>query len=528
MASLVEAQQSYDIQVIQNFGEIKAAEQKVRFARLDLDKLLGDTTTTEIIDKLGLSLDATLDGTNTATAFSPSRKILETMATNSEAQFLANRANTPTADPGAGAAKPNVLPAEKLAQTQDASILTVITSLPAASDAASNAPGMPRRKAEIDFSQYAKIERLGDGEAKQKLRKFDDDFQLAQKELGKATSDYEGTRRLFEKEYVTKTELTNSSLLLENNRLKVQTADTARALYTKYEFLKACEEAVSKFEDALRELDRTRKSAVSKLAQAEARMKSAQGRYNLEDRQRKELYEQWDKCLIPAKKQGLVVYGGADEDRYWGGEERIREGATVRERQSIITIPDMTKMGVRVKIHETYIKKIKKGQKATITVDAYADQVLKGEVTKVGLLPDSGNRWMNPDLKVYLTTISVEGVHDWLKPGMSAKVEIEVDHLNDVVFVPIQAVFPEEGKQVCYLDRGTDRERRLVTVGESNDEFIEIKTGLKEGELVCLRAPESVLTPASDNGKTQDRKEETTPPTTPVVPVENPTAAKPS
>ncbi|HRZ99718.1 MAG TPA: HlyD family efflux transporter periplasmic adaptor subunit, partial [Candidatus Paceibacterota bacterium] len=499
-ASLVEAQQAYDIQVIQNFGEIKAAEQKVRFARLDLDRLLGDSTTTEIVDKLGLSLDLSHDSANSAEAFSPSLRILASMATNTEAHLIASRAGSAPAEPANGGARPAGMPPATLAQGPEASVLTVMASLSNGSDVASDAPGLPRRKADIDFSQYAKIDRLGDGEAKQKLRKFDDDFQLALKELGKATSDYEGTLRLFEKEYVTKTELTNSALLLENNRLKVQTAETARALYTKYEFLKACEEAVSKFEDALRELDRTRKSAVSKLAQAEARLKSAQGRYNLEDRQRKELYEQLDKCIIPAEKQGLVVYGGADEDRYWGGEERIREGATVRERQSIITIPDMTKMGVRVKIHETYIKRIKKGQKATITVDAYADQVLKGEVTKVGLLPDSGNRWMNPDLKVYLTTISVEGVHDWLKPGMSAKVEIQVDHLDDVVFVPIQAVFPEEGQQVCYLDRGAKRERRVVSVGESNDEFIEIKTGLKEGERICLRAPPSVVTPGTENG----------------------------
>ena len=55
---------------------------------------------------------------------------------------------------------------------------------------------------------------------------------------------------------------------------------------------------------------------------------------------------------------------------FYGGEERIREGATVRERQSIITIPDMNKMSVRVRIHETYIKKVKKGQRAKITVDA--------------------------------------------------------------------------------------------------------------------------------------------------------------
>ena len=163
----------------------------------------------------------------------------------------------------------------------------------------------------------------------------------------------------------------------------------------------------------------------------------------------------------------------------------------MRERQSIITIPDMTKMSVRVKIHESYIKKVKKSQRARITVDAFPDTVLEGEVSKVGVLPDSQNRWMNPDMKVYLTTITINGTNDWLKPGMSAKVEILANCLSNVVYVPVQAVGPSEGKQVCYVANGHTPECRTVEIGEFNDEFIEIKNGLKEGERVLLRAVES-------------------------------------
>ena len=163
----------------------------------------------------------------------------------------------------------------------------------------------------------------------------------------------------------------------------------------------------------------------------------------------------------------------------------------MRERQAIITIPDMTKMSVRVKIHESYIKKVKKGQKARITVDAFPDTVLEGEVTKVGVLPDSQNRWMNPDMKVYLTTITIHGTNDWLKPGMSAKVEILVNCLANVVYVPVQAVSPLEGKQVCYVATAGKPECRTVEIGEFNDEFIEIKSGLKEGERVLLRPVET-------------------------------------
>src|SRR5687768_4559544 len=130
-----------------------------------------------------------------------------------------------------------------------------------------------------------------------------------------------------------------------------------------------------------------------------------------------------EKCSIRAKRPGLVVYGGRNRYEYYPQEE-IREGALVREQQPILTIPDMTKMSVKVRIHESHIKKVRKGQMVKITLDAFPDKTLTGEVTKVGVLPDSQNQWMNPDMKVYLTTITINGTHDWLKPGMSSKVEI--------------------------------------------------------------------------------------------------------
>jgi HlyD family secretion protein len=247
------------------------------------------------------------------------------------------------------------------------------------------------------------------------------------------------------------------------------------------------------------------------LAQARARLNSAKGQYEVQLRQRQDLAEQLDKCILPARKSGLVVYGGAgDQEVYYGNQEPIREGATVRERQAIITIPDLSRMSVKVKIHESYIKKIKKGLTARITVDAFPDETLTGEITKVGVLPDSQNRWMSPDLKVYLTTVTIDGTHDWVKPGMSAKVEILVNKLEDVVYVPIQAVSPDNGRQICYVAGGFKPERRELEVGEFTDEFIEVRSGLKEGERVLLRLPDGVETnrngkelPPADNSEKQ-------------------------
>lgn len=526
LASLTDAQQGYEIQVNQNESDVKGAEQKVRFARMDFDKFLGDSVTTGLVKELGLDKLIAEASTNDVTAGFPPDK----------PDGPASKPTAPSAPPGpnrqltGGGSKPttSAAPVTILAQEKwdipppNAPRPPTGPRPPAASEPAAT-PSLPTFElpstADIDFGKYANLEILGDGEAKQKLRKMDDDLQVAQKELGQAKVTLEGTQRLFEKGFVTKTDLQRDEIAYDNSRLKVQTAETARDLFLKYDFPKSAEESLSKYLDTVRELDKTRRLAISKLAQAEARLKSGQGQYEVQLRQRQDLQEQRDKCIIFAKKTGLVVYGSG-RDEFYGNQEPMREGATVRERQAIITIPDLTRMSVNVKIHETYIKKIRKGQKARVTVDAFADKVLTGEVTKVSVLPDSQNRWMNPDLKVYSVTVAIDGTQDWVKPGMSSKVEVMVNRLADVVQVPVQAVSLNEGKQVCYVVGGLKPERREVEIGEFTDEFIEVKSGIKEGERVLLRTPDGV---ESDNGretKPDDAK--------PEAPAEKPAPSKPT
>ena len=525
-ASLTDAQQNYEIQLNQNLSDIKAAEQKARFGRMDFDKFLGDTVTQEIVEKVDLEKQLADAAANKIEQSAPTEPPSKSAPPTLVAQVnsgLTVASGPQTDSPRAVVLAGGVEPGEPPPQ-----------ATPPPSKPAEAAKGEGKAKNYeipksilIDFSPYARIEALGDGEAKQKLRKLEDDLLVSQKELGQAKSTLDGTRRLFDRGFVTKTDLQRDEIAYENSRLKVQTTETARSLFIKYEFLKSAEEFLSKYAEAAREFDRARKAAVSKLAQAEAKLKSAQAQYNVQLRQRKELNDQLEKCLIKAKKPGLVVYGGSRDDMmYYGGEERIREGATVRERQAIITIPDMTMMSVNVKIHESYIKKIKKGQKARITVDAFPDQVLDGEVTKVGVLPDSQNRWMNPDMKVYLTKITIDGTHDWVKPGMSAKVEILVDRLADVVYVPIQAVTPSDGKQFATVVGGFKADRREVEIGQFNDEFIEIKKGLKEGERVLLRAPEAAAPEGDDKAKDPKGEEKKTQPEQPSSPTPAPPTGK--
>jgi multidrug resistance efflux pump len=550
LSSLIEAQQAYDIQYNQNKSDLKAAEQKAQFAFMDLEKYLGEKVTKEITERLDLKMPAFTNDYEISDA--DLEPVLPDLTPASNFQRPAGM------PPGMGAMPPNMQgmgdpgpppnamagqPGARRADAQnrprregegsaaapegmrqrpqrrpDTNAVDLqsipgglMASAPALTNILNKKPSKPvsTNEIQIDYSKYADTNKLADGAAKQALRKLMDDLLIARQDLALSMTHLEGSKRLFEKEFITKNEFDNESLTVDKNVLKVQTSQTAYDLFIRYEFSRTSQDYVSKYDEALRSLSRARKEAVSKQAQARARLKSAEGRYRIEMEQRAELFEQMTNCVIRAKRPGLVVYGGSGDDRRFGNEEPIREGATVRERQSIITIPDMTQMSLKVKIHESQIKKVVKGQKARVQVDAFPDQKLMGEVTKVSVLPDSGNRWMNPDMKVYATVIAIEGSREWLKPGMSAKVEVLVKELTDVIYIPIQAVVPIKGKQYCFIANGGAPEQRAVEVGDFNEEFIEIKSGLKAGEKVLLRTPPGVET---DQIETGDRMSEDAPP----------------
>ena len=242
------------------------------------------------------------------------------------------------------------------------------------------------------------------------------------------------------------------------------------------------------------------KENIAQKAQEADRYSSAERKYNLERVKLADVNEQIELATITAQRPGLVVYGASNQNsmRYRSSnQEAIQEGATVRERQSILTIPDMREMAVKVNIHESAVQRVAVGQSVKVSVDAFPDEQLTGIVTKVAVVADSANSFMNPDLKVYPTTIKIDGTHEWLRPGMSSEIEILVQSLEDVIYIPIQAVTYFEDKRVVYVSRRGRAERREIEVGTFSDSYIEIVGGLEEGEEVLLLPPQQSLNDTS-------------------------------
>ncbi|MBL4590336.1 MAG: efflux RND transporter periplasmic adaptor subunit, partial [Phycisphaerales bacterium] len=186
---------------------------------------------------------------------------------------------------------------------------------------------------------------------------------------------------------------------------------------------------------------------------------------------------------------GMVVYATSSEFSWRGDTQPLDEGQEVRERQELIHLPTADSMMVVIRVHESSLGKIKIGQKAELIVDALPDSIFTGIVTKIAPLPDAQSVFMNPDLKVYDTQIMIDGIYPALRTGMSCQATVLVDHYDDALAVPMQAVVGRNGQSVVYVVVGSESEPRIIETGLDNNAMIHVLSGLDEGDRVLLTPP---------------------------------------
>ncbi len=303
--------------------------------------------------------------------------------------------------------------------------------------------------------------------------------------MEKASDFLEGTLKLYDANYASELELKGAKLDVARYSIQEKAALKDLQLYQLYDFPKEAETFLSNYNEAKLELVRTQARARAQLAQARAKLVSAKATYEMQKKRLEKLNDQIKACVIKAPAVGQAVYWSSTQQ--WS-RVKIEQGADVPEGYKIITIPDASKMKVEIKVHENWIDKIQLGQEAKITIAAFSDKAFTGKVLKKAPLAEP-QRWLNPDLKVYPTDVSIDGTHDFLKTGMTGKVEVTIDELHDVLYVPIQSVVTVGEKEMCYVMASSHAEKREVETGLFNDDFVEIKSGLTEGEKVLLDPP---------------------------------------
>lgn len=224
-------------------------------------------------------------------------------------------------------------------------------------------------------------------------------------------------------------------------------------------------------------------------ADTQQQLEDAQYDYDTAQSQLAETESDLAETVITAPMDGVVV-----------GEPKTAGTMAVQGSDNptvIMRIADLSSKQILAKVDETDIGNVKVGQDATFTVDTYPNKTFTAHVSKISQT-DASNTWdtqkssststassSSASVIYYYVTLDVDDPDNELFPSMTARVEINTADKQDALVVPISTLKTDtNGSYVIVRNPDGSEENRYVTVGIYSDEYVEILSGLEEGENV--------------------------------------------
>ena len=330
--------------------------------------------------------------------------------------------------------------------------------------------------AKISVNEYEK------GTFVQELQGLDAEVTIAMENLRGAENQFEYTQKMFRKGFVTKLQLEADEFAVKRSNLELSQSKTKRKVLVDFTKEKMLED--------LRSAVKTATSGV----------KQKQSALALEKRSLDRITEQFKNCVIVAPKPGMVVYH--NERSRWGRSQsaQIEEGATVREHQAIVKLPDFTKMQVKVSVHESKVQQVAIGDRASLTIQGY-NEPLSGIVVEIANQPEQAS-WYQAKVKEYATIVKIDEIPPGMVPGMSAEVVIDVEERSDVLKLPVESVIEIGGEFFAWTSGTGGYEKRQLEVIKSekgdarvltDSKFIAVSAGVEENDVVVLNPRDAVV-----------------------------------
>jgi HlyD family secretion protein len=227
---------------------------------------------------------------------------------------------------------------------------------------------------------------------------------------------------------------------------------------------------------------------VHKIAQAKSALDEVTaGLENLHKRL-EQTKKQLAETAITAPSEGIVILYETFRD---GQHRKPRVGDTVLQNQPILYLPDISSMIVKTSIREVDLHKVKTGQPCAIAVEAYPDKKLLGTVSFIGALA-SDKRGGNTGAKYFQMTVAVTTADSDLRPGMTARINILTETVESALTLPLYAVFEESDGCYCFRAEHRTFEKKYLTTGRRNEDFIEILDGIREFDRVSIVRPSTL------------------------------------
>ena len=156
----------------------------------------------------------------------------------------------------------------------------------------------------------------------------------------------------------------------------------------------------------------------------------------------------------------------------------------------VLTIADLNEMIINAHINQADVTRLHVDQEVEVQIEAVAGLTVTGRVERI-----APQATLKNNIKGFAVRILLKDIDEQVRPGMTANIKVPVASVEDVLAVPLAAVFteknPETGmaERFVYVKKEEAYERRPVQIGISDFFFAEIQSGLSPGEVVCLELP---------------------------------------
>ncbi len=308
--------------------------------------------------------------------------------------------------------------------------------------------------AEISITEYL------EGTYQEDRSKVEKEIFEAEQTVRKSELSYDSAMRLTAKGVFKGLQLDGEKFAVDSAKKDLQLKKTRLDSLERYNKEKSMQELRSKL-----------RAAQAKLASFEASLELEKARL---DREKQQLIN----CTIKADTAGMVIFPSMAA---WKDTPDIAEGAVVREQQTLLMIPDVSQMQVKVGIHESKIERLKVGMPAKVQLQ---ELTLEGDVHEIAEVTRPAG-WWTGNLVKYDTKIRIKP-YSGLKPGMSAIVDIVLAQHDHVLTIPVASIVESKEGFSCWVQNETGVTQRKIRLGDTNDEFTVVLDGLTEGEQVIL------------------------------------------
>jgi len=187
----------------------------------------------------------------------------------------------------------------------------------------------------------------------------------------------------------------------------------------------------------------------------------------------------------------------------WMTNQKWQAGDQPYSGTTLIELPDLHEMMAEVKINEVDISKISPDLQVEIKPDAYSDTIFSGKVVAIANLAQ--NKDSKSKIKIFPVQILINSKSTSLLPGLTISCKIKISEIKDVLYVPIESIFKDQGNEFVYVKTGSGFKRKDIQIGPVNTDFVVVKDGLEENEELALTDPYLNKEEGKENAETNEK-----------------------